>query len=1222
MIKKAVFFVIACICSLHSFSQIYVNREFQNSSGEPVFNPLFPFGQHWSQSITGANGELITVSHTDTTAAGDEDVFLSRITVDGQVVYTVSLNSAGTNNDYGVSLTEDPTNGDTYVVGVTDNGVTNDYDVLVLKYDITGSLQNTYTYAGSSGMNDLAAAIRINPVSNNIIVAIASEDISSGYDYVVLELDHSLSYINEQRYDYAAAGLPDVPVGLDFDGGGNIMLIGASASSAVDWDYCVVAFDVSTLAFIVDDRVAASGFGYDQPLAFCLDAAKNIYITGRASTDGTNYDIRTVKISSSLTSIIWDQTYDGSATLEDAGNSIALDANGDVIVGGFSTNSSGKKEMIWRKYDGSTGSPIWTNFQSAEDPNGDAFVKTLAVSSVNDEIYFVASEKGNSGFIQSLVGKIKNNGEKNWQKTISDPSADILPSDLELSGTDVYVISVLDAVDNSYLTTKYSEFELDTARVFAGNNNPAWKKNELIVRFVSTALDPLAIDNQVGTAIKAFGTLEYFMDPTAYALTIAALETACGECNDIKAVKIFDGFPTTFTDATSHLGETVPISDFWTALLLQFPNGTSIEQAYHAFETIPTIVVYSHPNFLVKPHTAPDDTLYSKQFSLKKNNTFPNSDINMQAAWDLFPDGGRQHIRVGIFDTGLSWKHEDLRFGFGSNAPSRMVAGWNFQTNSDLKLLNNGGDVYATISGTVCHGTAVAGIIGAARDNLKFGIAGIAGWNYGNGSHGLSLYGLRTLYNIGGTSTIADMASAMLFSAFSPANSVAKPYSYDLNLQNHSWGGGYNPNLWYADTSFSLISDAMHQLNRLKVTLVASRGNLGNNSVQYPATVDDDWVISVSGSGTDGQFIHHTGWPSGSPNGEFTSDWGRDVDVAAPSSTALVISTHVDSDTTYRRFNGTSAAAPHVSGVVGSLMSYFNDTIKGPNNLAPEDCEWIIQLSATDVDSTNYDQLSGHGRLNAGQAMTIIQRPFYKLWHFSTASPHSYSLNRTLISSVDTVKMLEPFQHPGINTWYHKGKYIVNTYKVTSTFNHPFSNKDTIIASWPRSSSTGTWDLLKNKIITPRQRCKITSINHSTAQLEGYIYQVKDSLGSSIGWWPFDNTYSGGGGPGDVFAYSVLTRNLNFDVGVEEKLKDGLAVQVYPNPTNGNQNIAIETDKVCDLTIDLYDVMGRKLKTVYSGKSQPSKTTIQHDVSNLPNNLYIYNIYIDGKLTNQKFIKQ
>lgn len=59
-----------------------------------------------------------------------------------------------------------------------------------------------------------------------------------------------------------------------------------------------------------------------------------------------------------------------------------------------------------------------------------------------------------------------------------------------------------------------------------------------------------------------------------------------------------------------------------------------------------------------------------------------------------------------------------------------------------------------------------------------------------------------------------------------------------------------------------------------------------------------------------------------------------------------------------------------------------------------------------------------------------------------------------------------------------------------------------------------------------------------------------------------------------------------------------------------------------DLTVELYDIMGRKIKTVYKGKSESHFTRINQDDSGLANSLYIYNINIDGNITSRKFVKQ
>jgi hypothetical protein len=63
------------------------------------------------------------------------------------------------------------------------------------------------------------------------------------------------------------------------------------------------------------------------------------------------------------------------------------------------------------------------------------------------------------------------------------------------------------------------------------------------------------------------------------------------------------------------------------------------------------------------------------------------------------------------------------------------------------------------------------------------------------------------------------------------------------------------------------------------------------------------------------------------------------------------------------------------------------------------------------------------------------------------------------------------------------------------------------------------------------------------------------------------------------------------------------ALQIYPNPTNGELRIgyAISDDVISDIVI--YDVSGRAQKTAHR-KSEIGKSEIEIDVSHLPNGVY------------------
>ena len=112
----------------------------------------------------------------------------------------------------------------------------------------------------------------------------------------------------------------------------------------------------------------------------------------------------------------------------------------------------------------------------------------------------------------------------------------------------------------------------------------------------------------------------------------------------------------------------------------------------------------------------PQDPMFSRQWAL--NNTSqtygctlpsfnPGTDIHLPAALDMVGAPG-YGVRVGVLDSGVHSDHPEL--------VGRVETGFNAA--ADLEFLN-----WAT-EDSLSHGTAVAGIIAAASDNI--GIAGIA----------------------------------------------------------------------------------------------------------------------------------------------------------------------------------------------------------------------------------------------------------------------------------------------------------------------------------------------------------------------------------------------------------------------------------------------------------------------------------------------------------------
>jgi len=136
-----------------------------------------------------------------------------------------------------------------------------------------------------------------------------------------------------------------------------------------------------------------------------------------------------------------------------------------------------------------------------------------------------------------------------------------------------------------------------------------------------------------------------------------------------------------------------------------------------------------------------------------------------------------------------------------------------------------------------------------------------------------------------------------------------------------------------------------------------------DNLEKYPYSYDDSWIISVGSSGTDGNRL----LPGVNATDYYFHPKGRNIDVIAPGTVDLNWTTSSIQDSSsnnpnpqpYGKYNGTSSAAPHVSGVAALLLSHYNDTCYSELNLDPADVEYIIQKSAkATVDNSFTDPYS------------------------------------------------------------------------------------------------------------------------------------------------------------------------------------------------------------------------------------------------------------------------
>ncbi len=493
------------------------------------------------------------------------------------------------------------------------------------------------------------------------------------------------------------------------------------------------------------------------------------------------------------------------------------------------------------------------------------------------------------------------------------------------------------------------------------------------------------------------------------------------------------------------------------------------------------------------------------------------------------------------------------------------------------------------MSGGGRHGTNVAGIIGAIRNNRK-GVAGIAGGN-GTATQGVRLYSLN-VSSPDGYSTGAHLATGLVQGA---TRFVGSQNGFGLDVMNVSMA--FSPqSLAIFSRHYGLLRNAVKTSWLNAVTLAASRGNEGNafwgNPLLYPACFPDEWVISVSASGSNGNFKNPT---NGDVNANeiYTSSYGNGVDIMAPGTTMLVASTSNATNTAYGRFAGTSAAAPHVAGVAALLRGYYGPTRVSGGRLYTEDVEQVLQKTAADRaaplplgsmpagapdQAVGYDELSGWGMLDATAALQYLQ-PRRNIYHVGQIIPAG-SVNTYPGTSCTRIATNIPYF---LSTSYNgliAGQYILDVYKISSTFTHYLSGQTntTILDAWPLQvpSSLADFDNPFSAVFGDG-RVRLDSWNSTTATVSGYAYHIKYQRVGTGSSTVTINRY---------FPYNPYTGSIEFQLSLYTDTppppnpcpgctpQRALEVTVYPNPSTEEVALSYENETSGNVTIDLLDAQG------------------------------------------------
>lgn len=318
-------------------------------------------------------------------------------------------------------------------------------------------------------------------------------------------------------------------------------------------------------------------------------------------------------------------------------------------------------------------------------------------------------------------------------------------------------------------------------------------------------------------------------------------------------------------------------------------------------------------NYIRKTQWDPNDPYYrvGYDFGTGYDAMWGLKNLSMRTAWDLSKGAG---VVVAVSDTGIDINHEDLAGNILKDG-SGQVIGYNFvDNNSDVM------DRYG-------HGTHVAGTIAAVSNN-GIGVASMAPET--------KLMPVKGLDDRGSGSD-SNLAQTIKFAA-----------DHGAKVLNMSWGGMGTD---------QVIEDALKYASDKGVISVAAAGNSSEDAGNFfPA--GSPYVITV------GAYDPYEKKAS-------FSNYGPSIEVVAPGvdilSTVSAINKFPANKIVagkYARLDGTSMAAPHVSGLAALEIA------KNPT-WQPSQIQDSVIHTAKDLGDPGKDEWYGYGRIDPPVALAL-----------------------------------------------------------------------------------------------------------------------------------------------------------------------------------------------------------------------------------------------------------
>jgi|GEM_PF-4034178 len=556
--------------------------------------------------------------------------------------------------------------------------------------------------------------------------------------------------------------------------------------------------------------------------------------------------------------------------------------------------------------------------------------------------------------------------------------------------------------------------------------------------------------------------------------------------------------------------------------------------------------------------------------------------IEAEKAWDLVQ--GSPDVVIAIVDNAVRTDHEDLAPTLWTNPNEVPGDGVDNDNNGYIDDVNgfdvadDDNDANPPLSPSIAlsHGSHVAGIAAAATNN-GLGIASIGS--------GCSFLPVKTKHDTTTGIGLDATAEGIDYAIVSGAKVV---------------------NMSFAGQGFSQTVQSLINLGYFQgIIWVAGAGNSGTWRGFFPASYNR--VISVGSTEQDdrksGFSTYHPTLDVMAPGGGIWSVYSADTD-------------------TYVYMSGTSMACPMVAGLCGLMLS-INPTMD------LDEVESCLKSSCDDISALNtqYAGLIGAGRINALNAVLCVPR--------LAAPVADFTFDRDTVCVGETVEFTDLSQeYPQNWTWnFGDGTSDSSIYTTTHTYQTPGTYSTQLIVS----NNVGTDSLVFLDAITVLPAPSLNTTVQTDAQgnqilvasgCESYSWSPQEFLSCTdcpnpsldpafinnpVPYYVVTCTTGGCTTTDTVFASAlVATQSPDWNTFTLQP--------PVPNPGQNQVQLAATFPKPGQLVVEIWDLWGRKLETVFSGSTAMSFAVEHRMKQPLATGVYLIVWKYEGRKAVQRWL--